>query len=183
MALTEQSGAAGAKVPAVSVSGPDWRERRDAPVYRVELWPNRSLSHRGFRNVMLLAGLGLAVPMIALIGTPVTWALLPFVIVTLASLHFAFRRNYADGRLREVLTIWRDELRIERREPRGKVLRWLADPLKVRVRVYESGKVEKYLTLSAAGREIELGAFLSPEEREALALEVEDALGRAIRPR
>ena len=53
-----------------------------------------------------------------------------------------------------------------RREPRGRVRRWHANPFWVRPRLREDAHVEKYLTLEGDGREIELGAFLSPWERE-----------------
>ena len=82
----------------------------------------------------------------------------------------------------ERLTLWRDEMRVERREPDGRVLRWQADPMRVRLRLHKEAKVEDYLTLAGGGREIELGAFLSPEERVALADEIEAALTRALRP-
>ena len=43
---------------------------------------------------------------------------------------------------------------------------WEANPYWVRLKLHEAGgPVPKYLTLSGAGREIELGAFLTPGER------------------
>lgn len=158
-----------------------WRQRADRPVFNVTLWPHRSLPRQGFHWMMGFAAAGLSVPLLAALGTPVFWGLLPFTLVPLLLLWLAYRRNNADARLTEELSIWRDELRIERREPRGHVRRWQADPMAVRIRLYENGKVEQYLTLSAAGREIELGAFLAPEERIALAEEVESAITRALR--
>ena len=47
----------------------------------------------------------------------------------------------------------------------------------MRARLLDDGHVEKYLTLEGNGREIELGAFLSPWERETLHAEI-GALGR-----
>ncbi|MDG2097203.1 MAG: DUF2244 domain-containing protein, partial [Paracoccaceae bacterium] len=45
--------------------------------------------------------------------------------------------------------------------------KWEAIPYWSTVNLYkESGPVDKYLTLKGNGREIELGSFLSPEERE-----------------
>ncbi len=103
----------------------------------------------------------------------------------LGMLWLGLRRNIFDGRLAEQVTIWPDEMRVERREPGGRVRRWRAEPFHVRLTLHPEGKVEQYLTLRAAGgrvaREIELGAFLSPDERVALADEIEAALSRAIR--
>lgn len=178
---------AGGKPPAASASGgagrggpADWPPRADPPRYRVVLWPNRSLGQRGRRTVMGLLALGLSVPMIPALGTPVFWGLLPFALVAFGALWMSFRRNDADARLSEELTLWPDEMRVERREPSGRVLRWRADPFFVRLTLHEDGKVEKYLTLKGGGREIELGAFLSPDERVRLAAEVEDAIRAAL---
>ncbi len=124
-------------------------------------------------------------PLIPALGTPVFWGLLPFLGAALAMLWLGLKRNIFDGRLAEHVTIWPDEMRVERREPRGRVRRWRAEPFHVRLTLHPEGKVEQYLTLRGAGgraaREIELGAFLSPDERVALADEIEAALGRAIR--
>ncbi len=90
----------------------------------------------------------------------------------------AIRRSYADGRLTEELRLWPDLITVERREPRGRVRRWHANPFWVRLRLVEDGRIEKYLTLSGNGREIELGAFLSPPERVALYGDLRHALAR-----
>jgi uncharacterized membrane protein len=111
----------------------------------------------------------------------VFWGLLPFLAGALGLLWLGLRRSDRDGRLIAEVTLWRDEIRVERHEPGGRVLRWSADPFHARVTLYPEGRVENYLTLRGAGREIELGAFLSPDERVALAAELEAALTRAIR--
>ena len=174
--------AAGGVPPAARVSGPLWRERHDRPVYDVTIWPNQSLTRRGYRIALAAAAAGLALPLIGLLGTDVFWPLLAFLVVPFLALRFAFRRNARALRIEERLQIWRDEVRVERREPSGRVLRWQAEPMRIRLRLHEDGKVRNYLTLSGGGREIELGAFLSPEERLALAGEIEAGLTRALRP-
>ena len=116
--------------------------------------------------MLCLAAIGLAVPLLPALGTPVFWGLLPFEAAALGLLWAGFRASDRDGALSETLTLWRDEMRVERREPSGRVLRWRADPYWVRLALHRDGrKVENYLTLSGGGREIELGAFLSPDER------------------
>ena len=61
----------------------------------------------------------------------------------------------------------------------GRVLRWQANPHWVRVKIQPEGRPQNYLTLKGGGREIELGAFLSPEERADLAEQIEMAMARA----
>lgn len=149
-------------------------------MYRVELWPHQSMTRPGLLWFMGISAAFLALPLIGLAGTVVFWGLLPFEVLAFIGLYFVIRRNGRDMQICEVLSIWRDEVRVERRDPTGRVRRWLAAPMDVRVRLYQDAKVEDYLTLSGAGREIELGSFLSPEERVNLAEELEAALTRAV---
>ncbi len=129
---------------------------------------------------MGFTGAMLTLPLIPLAGTAVALALLPFLVAVPLALGFAIRRNARDGRLTEELRLWPDLVAVVRREPQGRVLRWEANPYWVRLTLHKDAKLDNYLTLKGAGREIELGAFLSPEEREALAEELERALARAV---
>ena len=169
--MTEADDAAGGPPPAVS--------RADPPLYEVVLWPNRSLGRRGFAAVMGFAGVMLSLPLIPLIGSKVALGLAPFLLAAWAGLGAMIRRNIRDGRLTERLALWPDLIAVERTEPRGRVLRWQAHPHWVRLTLHRGAKLENYLTLRGAGREIELGAFLSPEERAALAEQLTEALNRA----
>lgn len=150
--------------------------RRDPPILALTLWPNRSLSRRGFAWVLGLVCVGLALPLVPLLGTKVGLGLVPFSLAAFAGLYLALRRSYFDGRLTEELRLWPDLIAVERREPGGAVRRWQANPFWVQVGLSDQGPVERYLTLKGAGREIELGAFLSPEEREALYRDLSAAL-------
>lgn len=169
---TDQIAGAGA-----AASAPDPYRRSDPPVYALTLWPHRSLSARGFAWMIGLVTTGLALPLLALLGQKAAWGMLPFLAAVPVALYLAFRRSYADARLTEELRLWPDLITVVRREPKGAVRRWHANPFWVQVRLLEDARIEKYLTLRGNGREIELGAFLSPEEREALYRELADALG------
>ena len=136
------------------------------------------MSRRTGGWLLALLALGLAIPLVPLAGTKAAWGMLPFLLAALVALYFAFRRSYDDGRLCEELRLWPDLIAVERREPRGRVLRWQANPFWVRLRLRDDARIEKYLTLEGGGREIELGAFLSPGEREDLHRQIGAALDR-----
>lgn len=148
------------------------------PAYEVHLWPNRSLPSRGF---VLFIGLTVALfslPLIALVGTPALWGILPFFGLVLWGVWYALERNTRDGQILEKLTLWSDRIHIERINPRGPAQEWNANPYWIKLELRsEGGPVPNYLTLTGSGRNVELGAFLSPEERT----ELHDALNLALR--
>jgi len=115
---------------------------------------------------------------VPLSGTAAAWGMLPFLAGALAALYWAIRRNVLDGRLTEELRLWPDLITVVRREPSGGLRRWHANPFWVRLRLLDGERVEKYLTLEGNGREIELGAFLSPGERQTLYDALSTALAR-----
>lgn len=176
------AGAAGNGRPSAYAGAEPAFGRSDPPILALTLWPNRSLSRRGYVWVMGLVVGGAALLLTPFVGTSAVWMLPPFLAIAPASLWVALRRNYADGRLTEQLTLWPDLITVERREPRGAVHRWQADPHWVRVSLLDDAPIEKYLTLTGAGRVIELGAFLSPPEREDLYRDLRAALGRLRAP-
>mgnify|MGYP001823426394 CR=1 FL=1 len=150
-------------------------QRTDTPLYHVTLWPNRSLGRKGFRNTMILAIIGTTIPMVPLYRAAATPWILLFGIVPVALLFFLFIRNYRDGRLTEEIRIYPNAIAVERREPSGEILRWHANPYWVRIKMQDE-PIENYLTLEGNQRTIELGAFLSPEERETLKAEIETVI-------
>ncbi len=148
----------------------------------VVLRPNRSLGPRGFAWVIGLACAGFLLPLLGLLGTLALWAMLPFMLGAVLLLWHFIRRNTADGTLWERVTLTRAVIRITRHEPRGTEHHWQADPYWTRLFLYpEGGPVEDYLTLRGGGREVELGAFLSPGERRSLHRKLQAAFDRLNR--
>lgn len=171
---------AGEDSPAVSMSDPF--QRRDPPVWRVRLWPHRSLSKQGFRWIMGLTAAGLSLPLIALAPTGASLALAPYAAAAFGMLWLFLKLSYFSGRLTEELLLWPDTIAVERREPMGKVRRWVANPYWVDIDTTNTRTIQNYLTLRGGGRKIELGAFLTPEERVELAGELRSQINRLARP-
>jgi len=155
-----------------------WSQSEDGTArWHLRLWPHRSLPPKGFVTfISITAGLML-VPLLAVLGSAVLWGLLPFVVGTIWLIWHFLQRSYKDGELRENLTLWPDQMELVRSTPRKPDQSWQANPYWVRVDIHpKGGPVPHYLTLSGSGREVELGAFLSPEERKTLFTELTDRL-------
>lgn len=153
----------------------------DAPRLTLTLWPHRSLTPEGFVLFIAVSFTLLLVPVLAHLGRSALWVMLPFELGALALAWVLIRRHGRQAeRLRETLTLWPDRAELVRLDPGGRRREWSANPYWVRVVLHkDGGPVENYLTLKGGDREVEIGAFLSPEERIALKAEIEDALRAA----
>jgi uncharacterized membrane protein len=146
---------------------------------RLHAWPHRSLTQRGFVWFLGCTAVLIALPLLAILGSPVLWALLPFLVAAVAAIWLALRKNGHDRDIVEELVLTPTRVSLTRHGPRGRRQDWEANPHWVRVTLHETGgPVPNYLTLKAKGREVELGAFLSEEERIALRGELAAALAR-----
>jgi uncharacterized membrane protein len=135
----------------------------------LRLWPYRSLNETGFVWFISTTAALIALPLIVMIGQPVLWGLLPFVVAAVAAIWWALRSNARDRTILEELSLTRDQITLTRHNPRGTSQSWQANPFWVRLNVHASGgPVPHYVTLNGNGREVEIGAFLSEEERVAL---------------
>jgi uncharacterized membrane protein len=143
----------------------------------LHLWPYRSLPKRGFVGFIGVTALMITLPLLAILGSPVLWGLLPFFVIAIGGMYWALDRNYRDGDILEALTFDGARLHLTRQGPHGKRQTWEANPHWVRVDLHaKGGPVPEYITLSGGPREVELGAFLSEEERVTLARELRQAL-------
>jgi len=149
------------------------------PETRLHLWPYRSLPRTGFVWFIGITAALISVPTLSLLGNPALWVLLPFVFLAVAGVWLALTRSYRDGAIVENLTLTPTIVTLTRHGPRGLRQAWEANPHWVRVVLHPTaGPVPNYLTLQGGPREVELGAFLSAEERLELRREVQAALAR-----
>ena len=136
---------------------------------RLHLWPHRSLPKRGFAGFIAATAVLIAVPLLSLLGNPALWVLLPFLIAAVAGVWWALQRSYRDGEIVEDLTLTPTRVTLTRHGPRGRHQMWEGNPHWLRITLHPTaGPVPNYLTLKAEGREVELGAFLTEDERIAL---------------
>jgi uncharacterized membrane protein len=121
-----------------------------------------------------------ALPLLVLIGSPALWAILPFVGLAIWGVWWALMRSYRDGAIVEALTLGPTRTSLTRDGPRGARHEWEANTHWVQVALHaKGGPVPHYLTLRGGPREVEIGRFLSEEERISLARVLTEAVGLA----
>lgn len=144
---------------------------------QLHLWPHRSLPRKGFVIFIAATASLIALPLLTVLGSPVLWALLPFLAIAVAGIWWALERSYRDGQIVEDLIVEQATMRLTRHGPRGFRQDWEANPYWVRVILHpRGGPVPNYVTLKGGSRDVEIGAFLSEEERLSLARELETTL-------
>lgn len=145
----------------------------------LRLWPHRSLSRRGFVWFIGLTSGLIALPALSLIGQPVLWVMMPFLVAAVAAVWIALRRSDRDREILEVLMLQDGSARLIRTGPGARRQDWQAHSHWVRPVLHpDLGPVPYYLTLQGGPREVELGAFLAEDERRALYSDLMDRLQR-----
>lgn len=151
------------------------------PVQQLTLWPHRSLPRKGFAIFIFVTCAMLSLPLYPLLGTMTLWGLLPFLLAAVGGIWWALEASYRTAMMREELTIGPEDVHLRRTNPRGDTQEWDCQSYWARVQMHHSGgPVPHYVTLSGKGREVEIGAFLSEEERKAVYGEIADALKKAV---
>ena len=143
----------------------------------IEVWPYNSLKPKGFVLFLGSTFVLISLPLFNVMGTTVFWGLLPFLLVAFMGVWFALRQSLNDRQILEQLTLSKEEIALIRQNPTGEHKRWVCSPYWAKLKIYETeGPVANYITLTGNGREVELGAFLSENERKILYEELKQLL-------
>lgn len=154
-----------------------WSDTPNTPV--LTLWPHRSLPRRGFAAMVLFAFTMGTIPLYGLLGTVFLWGILPFILIMVAALWWGLERSYRDGDILEELTLTDDTLTLSHRPAKGETQTWDCNAYWARAEMHVTGgPVPHYVTLSGNGRIVEIGSFLSEDERKQLFSELTDFLAR-----
>jgi uncharacterized membrane protein len=143
------------------------------------LWPHQSLTGAGFSIFIGSTAAMLTLPLLAVLGTPIVWVLLAFFALPVWGVWRAIMANRRSRMVEEEITLKPGQIRLVHRPAGGEQKTWEANPQWVVVHLRRDGPVENYLTLTGGKREVELGAFLTPEERIELKEDLERRLSAA----
>lgn len=152
-----------------------------APLFDAVLRPHRSLTPFGMRVIVGLFGaVSFAVGTLFLIQS--AWPVFGFYGLDVALVYWALRASNRQGRLFERLALTRDAFTVHRVSANGVETRWEFQPywLKLDVVTHEGGG--NRLMLRSHGRVLEIGAFLTQDEKARLADALRAALAKVRTP-
>ena len=154
-----------------------WNTPDQTAPQTLRLWPHQSLPAKGFAGFILVTFFMILIPVIGLLGTTLLWGILPFALGAVAAIYYALTRNHTARLIEETLTITQDTAHLRHQSAKGEIKEWSCNRYWVKVIKHATGgPVPHYITLRGNGREVEIGAFLSEEER----LELFDELERHL---
>jgi uncharacterized membrane protein len=152
-----------------------------APLFDAVLSPHRSLSPLGFWLVMGgVATISFAAGIAFVLQG--AWPVFGYFGLDVLLVYWAFRASYRSGRLYETVRLTRDQLVVRRVLPGGRTRTWAFQPYWLRIELSDPDEHHSRLTLSAQGKAVTIGSFLTPQERFELADALRSALRRAQGP-
>lgn len=145
------------------------------------LHPHRSLGRGGFRVLM---GVVIAVNLMVagLCYAAGAWPVVPFCGLDVLVIWGAFQLNYRAARLYERVRLTDADLTVQRVVWKKPELRWTFQPYWLRIRVEDQPDQPQRVTLTSHGQSVQVGSFLSPDERVEFARSLENALRLWRRP-
>ena len=157
-----------------------WDDGVDAPFVKIRLAPNRSLDSYGTKVVFAIIACGFLLPIIPFIGSPVGTTLTIFSGLTFYIFLTLLQKNFQQGTTFEEILISKNKIVVVHQEKNKAQLSWECNPYWTKVHLDANNpKLKNYLTLAGKGKHIELGAFLSPDERLELRNRIQNALAKA----
>lgn len=158
-------------------------EENDAICFDAVLHPHASLTPRSFFLLMAFIGVisfcaGVAFVMVG------AWPVFGFFAIDIVLVFLAFKLNFRDARRYETLQLTKTTLTVERVAPSGKRERWRFQPYWLQVDLDDDPAPDSALTLRSHGRMVEIGSFLTAEEKIDLANALRTELNklRAVEP-
>ena len=155
-------------------------DKRDPTFLRMRLVPNRALDSYGTKLVFCVIAFGFLLPIIPFIGSPIGITLTIFSGLTFYLFLTLLQKNFQQGSTFEEVLISKNRIKVVHQEKNKEQMTWECNPYWTKVHLdINNPKLKNYLTLAGKGKHIELGAFLSPDERLELRDKIQNALAKA----
>lgn len=151
----------------------------DEPFFRALLTPHRSLGRTGFAILMgaLLFGWAATGAIFLAHGA---WPVFGFFGLDVLLVYVAFKMNYRAARAREEVAVSRIALDIRKTAPSGKTEEHHFNPFWTRFSVSRHSEIGiTRMLVEGQGREVPIGSFLNPDDRESFATAFSRALATA----
>ena len=150
-----------------------------SPLFAVLLTPHRSLSPQGIRFVVAFTAIMASIPGIAFFAMG-AWPVVGLLGLDVVLLTWALTASYADKDAFEEITLWPDALDIRRVNRKGRETSFSFNPFSVRFSVLRDGE-DRVIALKIESREgeVEIGKFLTPDDKASFAAMFAPALHRA----
>ena len=141
-----------------------------------------SLTKKDFVHFITITSIMMLIPIFAFLGHSFLWIIAGALGLTLCGVWIALKSSWHRGKVFEELELWSDYVELKRINPNGSIQKWSANPYWTEINLTEKdGPVRNYLMLRGSGRTIEIGAFLSEDERPILAQDLRDAFRLAVK--
>ena len=149
--------------------------REERPIFEALLYPRRSLGRKGY--TILIAGTAAIVFLYGLVFLAIgAWPIFGFLGGEWLLFWFLFRKHHRGDDRAERIRLYPDHLLFERFDRHGNHTAERLQPYWLNIILERAAEPDNALYLRSHGRSIEVGAFLSPQERRGLANELRAVL-------
>lgn len=151
----------------------------DEPFFQALLTPHRSLGRTGFAILMGALLFGWAVTGAVFLAHG-AWPVFGFFGLDVVAVYIAFRVNYRAARAREEVSVSRTSLDIRKTAPSGKSEAHRFNPFWARFSVSRHAEIGiTRMIVEGQGKQVPIGSFLNPDDRESFATAFSRALASA----
>lgn len=146
-------------------------------LFRAVLKPRRSTTPQHLNTIILIFAV-ISVPMSVVFAFLGAWPVAGFMGLDLILLAVFLRYHHWAGRAREIIELSHEVLLVKRNDLWGRQRSWRFDPHWLRVHVEELDEHRIRLELRLRNRVVQIGSFLSREEKASLAATLREKLAQ-----
>ena len=151
----------------------------DEPFFRALLTPHRSLGRTGFLVLMGALVAGWVFTGIVFLSQG-AWPVFGFFGLDVLLVYIAFRLNYRAARAHEIVQVSRTDVDIRQVAPSGRMREHHFNPFWARFNVARHDEIGiTSMVVEGQGRQVPIGSFLNPDDRDSFAKAFGQALATA----